>query len=230
MTPTETTAILRQFNEWRRGEDEDIPQPAAHKITTAIDAAVKMIDRLEAVEKDAKEQARLNGMGGERELALMARVEAAERKVGMLERLLDAKRKDHAVIQEQNSILRAEIDNIKEVQFDLKVKAVAAGWSRKCEHLEKERDALRAKIERMKGQEDNPAPSVPDDVVEQAVNRFLSWKLPKDFHPDGGMVFIPTKGRGYDSPHWPVGTNLLNAQQTREMLRYVFGAAPEAKP
>ena len=25
MTPTETIAILRQFNEWRRG-DEDIPQ------------------------------------------------------------------------------------------------------------------------------------------------------------------------------------------------------------
>lgn len=71
---------------------------------------------------------------------------------------------------------------------------------------------------------------VADDVVEQAVNRFLSWKLPKDFRPDGGVVFIPTKGRGYDSPHWPCGTNLLNAQQAREMLRYVFAAAPEAKP
>lgn len=74
------------------------------------------------------------------------------------------------------------------------------------------------------------APIEPMDVIEQAVNRFLSWKLPKDFHPDGGMVFIPTKGRGYDSPHWPVGTNLLNAQQAREMLRYVLAAAPEAKP
>jgi hypothetical protein len=74
-----------------------------------------------------------------------------------------------------------------------------------------------------------PAPSVPDDMIEQAVTRFLSWKLPKDFHPDGGMVFIPTKGRGYDSLHWPCGTNLLNAQQARDMLRYVL-AAPEAKP
>lgn len=74
-----------------------------------------------------------------------------------------------------------------------------------------------------------PAPSVPDDMIEQAVTRFLSWKLPKDFHPDGGMVFIPTKGRGYDSPHWPCGTNLLNAQQARDMLRYVL-AAQEAKP
>lgn len=75
-----------------------------------------------------------------------------------------------------------------------------------------------------------PAPSVPDDMIEQAVTRFLSWKLPKDFHPDGGVVFIPTKGRGYDSPHWPCGTNLLNAQQARDMLRHVLAAAPEAKP
>ena len=74
------------------------------------------------------------------------------------------------------------------------------------------------------------APSVPDDVIEQAVSRFLSWKLPKDFHPDGGMVFIPTKGRGHDSPHWPCGTNLFNAQQARAMLRYVLAKAPEAKP
>ena len=35
-------------------------------------------------------------------------------------------------------------------------------------------------------------------VTDEMVSRFLSWKLPKDFHPDGGMVFIPTKGRGYD--------------------------------
>lgn len=62
------------------------------------------------------------------------------------------------------------------------------------------------------------------------VSRFLSWKLPKDFHPDGGMVFIPTKDRGYDSPHWPVGTNLLTAEQAEQMLKRVTGEgdAPEA--
>ena len=69
-----------------------------------------------------------------------------------------------------------------------------------------------------------------DDMIEQAVTRFLSWKLPKDFHPDGGVVFIPTKGRGYDSPHWPCGTNLLNSQQARDMLRHVLAAAPESRP
>lgn len=54
--------------------------------------------------------------------------------------------------------------------------------------------------------------------IDKMVTRFLSWKLPKDFCPDGGMVFIPTKGRGYDTPFWPVGTNLLTADQARQMF------------
>ena len=49
MTPTETAAILRQFNEWRRG-DEDIPQFDPREIGEAIDAAVEMIERLELAE------------------------------------------------------------------------------------------------------------------------------------------------------------------------------------
>ena len=46
MTPTETAAILRQFNEWRRG-DEDIPQFDPREIGEAIDAAVEMIERMD---------------------------------------------------------------------------------------------------------------------------------------------------------------------------------------
>lgn len=49
MTPTETATILRQFNEWRRG-DEDIPQFDPREIGEAIDAAVEMIERLELAE------------------------------------------------------------------------------------------------------------------------------------------------------------------------------------
>ena len=49
MTPTETADILRQFNAWRRG-DEDIPQFDPRKIGEAIDAAVEMIERLELAE------------------------------------------------------------------------------------------------------------------------------------------------------------------------------------
>ncbi|MDX9718148.1 MAG: hypothetical protein RBT67_12325 [Thauera sp.] len=38
-----------------------------------------LIERLEAAESDALEQARLNGMGGEREAALLSKLEAAEK-------------------------------------------------------------------------------------------------------------------------------------------------------
>lgn len=62
--------------------------------------------------------------------------------------------------------------------------------------------------------------------IDKMVSRFLCWKLPEDFNPDGGMVFIPTKGRGYDSPHWPSGTNLLTAEQARKMFERVTADEP----
>ena len=46
----ETAAILRQFNEWRRC-DEDIPQPDTREIGEAIDAAIEMIERMERMER-----------------------------------------------------------------------------------------------------------------------------------------------------------------------------------
>ena len=54
MTPAKTAAILRQFNEWRRG-DEDIPQPDPREIGEAIDAAIEMIERMRDVEVALRE-------------------------------------------------------------------------------------------------------------------------------------------------------------------------------
>ena len=51
------------------------------------------------------------------------------------------------------------------------------------------------------------------------VGRFLAWKLPKDFAPDGGISFK-------ESAWWPSGTNLLHAGQAKEMLEHVIGSAP----
>lgn len=46
MTPNETTAILRKFNEWRRTPGDGWREhPTSKEITAAIDAAVEMIDR-----------------------------------------------------------------------------------------------------------------------------------------------------------------------------------------
>ena len=50
MTPTETAAKLRHFNDWRRGNLEDLPQPDPREISEAIDAAIEMIERMRNVE------------------------------------------------------------------------------------------------------------------------------------------------------------------------------------
>ena len=78
MTPAETAAFLRQFNEWRRG-DEDIPQPDPRVIGEAIDAAVEMIDRLEAAEKSDAESIAMYRKARDERDALRAKIEAMER-------------------------------------------------------------------------------------------------------------------------------------------------------
>ena len=55
MTPTETTTILRHYNAWRRGNLEGQPQPDPREIGEAIDAAVKMIERMRDVEVALRE-------------------------------------------------------------------------------------------------------------------------------------------------------------------------------
>jgi hypothetical protein len=47
MSPTETAAALRQYNVWRRGNLEDLPQPDPREIGEAIDAAIEMIERMD---------------------------------------------------------------------------------------------------------------------------------------------------------------------------------------
>lgn len=54
-------------------------------------------------------------------------------------------------------------------------------------------------------------------MLSAMVDQFLCWKLPKDFGPDAGISFVPT--HDHDSPHWPIGTNLLTAEQARQMFR-----------
>lgn len=60
-------------------------------------------------------------------------------------------------------------------------------------------------------------------LIDQAVDRFLGWKLPEDFHPDAGISFKPffNEGTPYQMKHNPIGTNLLHAGQAKAMLEYV---------
>lgn len=70
-------------------------------------------------------------------------------------------------------------------------------------------------------------PSVPI-VTDEMVSRFLGWKLPKEFHSDGGVKRDDAYLAAFPM-HWPTGTNLLHAGQAREMLQYVLSALPVDK-
>lgn len=69
------------------------------------------------------------------------------------------------------------------------------------------------------------------DQIDYMVNRFLMWKLPEHFRPDGGITFEPIAGAGGPHPfrREPVGTNLLSADQAREMVRHMVEGMPEIK-
>lgn len=61
-------------------------------------------------------------------------------------------------------------------------------------------------------------------VTDEMVGRFLAWRLPQDFAPDGHVQF--NKQEALASQHeWPTGTNLLHAGQVRDMLDHVIGSA-----
>lgn len=63
-----------------------------------------------------------------------------------------------------------------------------------------------------------------DAVTDDMVSRFLGWKLPQHFYPDCHISFDREKAS--QLPHsWPVGTNLLTAEQARRMLEHVIGVA-----
>lgn len=71
-----------------------------------------------------------------------------------------------------------------------------------------------------------------EQQIAEMVNRFLGWKLPKDFAPDAGISFNPTRQDSYDEPgSWPVGTNLFTADQARAMVLHMLDMPNDlAKP
>jgi hypothetical protein len=60
-------------------------------------------------------------------------------------------------------------------------------------------------------------------ATKAMVDRFLSWQLPKDFNPDCHISFKLPDPILNPNPTWPVGTNLLTADQARGMLDHVLG-------
>ena len=122
---------------------------------------------------------------------------------------------------------KVEIDRLKEVLHDeiaanLAVREKGGAhddedMSTFLERLIAERDEFRARAQ---------TPVTKDVVTDEMVRRFLSWRLPKDFHPDAGINFDRSFSDKY--PHcWPIGTNLLNDPQARAMLEHVLAVADQ---
>ena len=63
-----------------------------------------------------------------------------------------------------------------------------------------------------------------DELIKRAAERFLCWKLPVPFSPDNGISFTPPTNPDW----WPVGTNLLDADQAKAMFEHCL--APQAAP
>lgn len=76
--------------------------------------------------------------------------------------------------------------------------------------------------------------------VDAMVSRFLCWKLPKDFAPDGRIKFDREflVFDGFDGAKtadisempahfWPTGTNLFTAEQAKAMIEHLLGIEHE---
>jgi len=63
-----------------------------------------------------------------------------------------------------------------------------------------------------------------DEQIKYMVNRFLGWKLPENFNPDGGISFKRINNE--HRPEWsyknePTGTNLFDYTQAEAMIRHL---------
>ncbi len=62
-----------------------------------------------------------------------------------------------------------------------------------------------------------------EEQIKSMVERFLQWKLPEDFLPDGGISFKSefNEHTAHPMKHEPTGTNLLTAAQAEAMIRFI---------
>ena len=67
-----------------------------------------------------------------------------------------------------------------------------------------------------------------DEQIKYMVDRFLEWRLPENFIPDAGISFKPyfNEHTAHPMRHEPIGTNLFDATQAEEMVRYLVDGMP----
>ena len=75
-----------------------------------------------------------------------------------------------------------------------------------------------------------------DAQIKHMVDRFLTWRLPENFNPDGGISFEPEFNKEFMAKegkppmrHEPSGTNLFDATQAEVMVRHMLDGLPAAE-
>jgi Holliday junction resolvasome RuvABC endonuclease subunit len=68
-----------------------------------------------------------------------------------------------------------------------------------------------------------------EQQIKHMIEQFLGWKLPADFHPDGGVSFKAdfNEHTAHPMKHVPTGTNLLNYTQAKAMVEHMLDGLPE---
>ena len=120
MSPAEAAAFLRRYNEWRRTDDRyGMPYPDPREIGEAIDAAIAMIERLEAAEKERDDVAQ----------------QLVQSEIGKRE------------ISEAHDAMQIEVGKLKDLEVSrcVKINGYIVDNARLAEEVER----LRAKIEQM---------------------------------------------------------------------------------
>lgn len=95
-------------------------------------------------------------------------------------------------------------------------------WAWMVEEPKVAESAAQDTISRMKT--DSVTLIVNKPLLDVMVNRFLGWKLPANFSPDCFVRF--DRDAASFNKSWPIGTNILDAEQARAMLRHVLGLNP----
>lgn len=69
-----------------------------------------------------------------------------------------------------------------------------------------------------------------EDQIKHMVDRFLNWKLPENFNPDGGISFVRYGNIGTEHQYKrePSGTNLIDAAQADAMVRHMIDGLPRS--
>ena len=88
-------------------------------------AVIEILDRLEAAESECLEQARLNGMGGEREAALMAKLEAAEKSDAESLTMYRKARDERDALRVENAALVDDMNLLRNNNMALRAKIEA---------------------------------------------------------------------------------------------------------